>query len=79
MSNDPETMLSAYVKAFASLDPEAVVPFYLLPCTFISPGGVWVVSDDEAALTLAAHMIDHARQQGARSRAGRNPCPCSGS
>jgi hypothetical protein len=59
-------MLNEYVKAFETLEASAVAPFYQLPCTFIRPDGVWVVSDDATAATLAAHLIDHARSQGYR-------------
>ncbi len=62
----PEEMLYEYVKAFETLEASAVTPFYQLPCTFIRPDGVWVVSDDATAATLAAHLIDHARSQGYR-------------
>jgi hypothetical protein len=62
-------MLMSYVRAFETLDASVVVPFYQLPCTFVRPDGVWVVSDHETAVTLAAHLIDHARSQGfARTR-----------
>lgn len=64
MSESPETMLASYVEAFESQDADAVVPFYQLPCSFIRPDGVWVVSDHETAVVLAAHMIDHACNQG---------------
>jgi hypothetical protein len=59
-------MLNDYVKAFETREAPAVTPFYRLPCTFIRPDGVWVVSDDATAMTLAAHLIDHARSQGYR-------------
>jgi len=62
----PEEMLNEYVKAFETLEASAVAPFYQLPCTFIRPDGVWAVSDDATAVTLAAHLIDHARSQGYR-------------
>ncbi len=64
MRDNPEDMLTSYVRAFETMDAHAVVPFYNLPCTFIRPDGVWVVSDHETAVALAAHMIDHARSQG---------------
>jgi ketosteroid isomerase-like protein len=64
MSESPETMLASYVEAFSSQDADAVVHFYQLPCSFIRPDGVWVASDRETAVTVAAHMIDHARNQG---------------
>jgi hypothetical protein len=56
-------MLRDYVGAFETLEAAAVVPFYQLPCTFIRPDGVWIVSDESTALTLAALLIDHARSQ----------------
>jgi len=66
MNTSPTEMLNEYVKAFETLEASAVIPFYQLPCTFIRPDGVWVVSDDATAVTLAAHLIDHARSQGYR-------------
>ena len=66
MDTGPTEMLNDYVKAFETLEASAVTPFYQLPCTFIRPDGVWVVSDDATAATLAAHLIDHARSQGYR-------------
>ena len=63
-SAGPAEMLHAYVRAFKTLEAAAVAPFYQLPCTFIRPDGVWVVSDEATAVTLAAHLIDHARSQG---------------
>jgi hypothetical protein len=65
-------MLNDYVKAFETQEASAVTPFYRLPCTFIRPDGVWVVSDDATAATLAAHLIDHARSQGYRRTETRN-------
>jgi hypothetical protein len=62
----PKEMLSEYVRAFETQEASAVAPFYQLPCTFIRPDGVWVVSDNATAMTLAAHLIDHARSQGYR-------------
>jgi hypothetical protein len=64
MPATPVDMLTAYVRAFETMIAEAVVPFYDLPCTFIRPDGVWVVQDAAAAVTLANHLIDHARSQG---------------
>ena len=67
-SAGPAEMLHAYVRAFETLEAAAVAPFYQLPCTFIRPDGVWVVSDEATAVTLAAHLIDHARSQGYEQR-----------
>ena len=64
MSGTPTDMLTAYVRAFETLRPEAVVPFYDLPCTFVRPDGVWIVQDEAAAVVLVNHLIDHARSQG---------------
>lgn len=67
MGQTPFEMLTAYVLAFESQHADEVVPFYELPCTFIRPDGVWVVSDEATALVLAGHLIEHAQAQGYRS------------
>ena len=64
MSGTPVELLTAYVRAFETLSAEAFVPFYDLPCTFVSPDGVWIVQDGSAAVALVNHLIDHARSQG---------------
>ena len=69
MNATPQEMLEAYVRAFETLRADDVVPFYLLPCTFIRPDGLWVVSDHETALVLANHKIEHALSQGYRRTA----------
>ena len=66
MANDPVEALRAYVKAFETLNPEAVVPFYHSPCIFIAPFGVSVAIDATAAYLTASALIDHARSQGYR-------------
>ncbi|NTU51231.1 MAG: DUF4440 domain-containing protein [Candidatus Aminicenantes bacterium] len=72
MNSSPTEMLNEYVRAFETQEASAVARFYRLPCTFIRPDGVWVVSDDATAATLAAHLIDHARSQGYRRTETRN-------
>lgn len=67
MKQSPLEMLEAYVRAFESLRPDEVIPFYELPCTFIRPDGVWVVQDEATALVLADHLIEHAKAQGYHS------------
>ncbi|MGB5037537.1 MAG: hypothetical protein WBQ66_13060 [Blastocatellia bacterium] len=69
MTATPIEMLEAYVRAFEALRTEDVVPFYVLPCTFIRPDGVWVVSDHETAVVLVNHLIEHALSQGYRRTA----------
>lgn len=64
MPGTPIEMLAAYVRAFETLNAEAVVPFYDLPCTFVRPDGAWVVQDEAAALVLVNHLVEHARSQG---------------
>lgn len=66
MKETPLEMLTAYVRAFETLRAEAVIPFYLVPCTFIRPDGTWVVQDEAAALALAGHLIEYAKGQGYR-------------
>src|SRR5512139_1417662 len=63
MSDNPEETLRAYLRAFESLDPDAVVPFYHLPCMFITPVGVTLVSHADSARGVASTLIDHARSQ----------------
>jgi hypothetical protein len=64
MTQTPLELLTAYVRAFETLSAEAVVPFYDLPCTFVSPDGVWVAQNEATAVALVNHLIDHARSQG---------------
>lgn len=67
MSSTPAETIRAYVLAFATQRVEAIAPFYLLPCTFVRPEGVWIVQDDDAAVTLVRQLLDHAVSQGYRS------------
>ncbi|MFN7986505.1 MAG: hypothetical protein U0529_03475 [Thermoanaerobaculia bacterium] len=60
----PEEMLGAYVRAFEACRTEEVADYYLLPCTFIRPDGVWIVQDMPTALVLVGHLLEHARAQG---------------
>lgn len=64
--SEPEEILRAYLRAFETLDPGALVPFYHLPCMFITSQGVVVVSDAAAALGLATALVQQARAQGYR-------------
>jgi len=66
MEQTPSGMLYGYVRAFETLRPEEVVPFYELPCTFIRPDGTWVVQDEPTARVLVGHLIEHAMGQGYR-------------
>jgi hypothetical protein len=66
IARDPQEALHAYVRAFETLNPEAVISFYHAPCTFIAPFGVTVAADVEAARRIASALIEHARCQGYR-------------
>lgn len=66
MARDPAETLRAYVKAFETLDPEVVLPFYHSPCMFVAPFGVSLAADAEAARRTASALIEHARSQGYR-------------
>ena len=63
MNAKPELTLEAYVRAFESLDADAIVPFYHLPCMFIAATGVTVVPDAAVAHGVASKLIEHARNQ----------------
>lgn len=69
MTTTPAQTLAAYVRAFETLHADEVVPFYLLPCTFVRPDGAWIVQDQPTALVLVNHLIDHAVSQGYRNTA----------
>ncbi len=59
----PEETLTAYVQAFASFVPDAVVPFYHVPCMFIAPGRVTLAPDVDTARAVATMLMEHARSQ----------------
>jgi len=63
LNGKPAETLDAYVRAFESLDSLAVASFYHLPCMFIVPGGVALISDSDAARDLASKLIEQARSQ----------------
>jgi len=64
MRQGPEDVLRDYVRAFESLGADAVVPFYRLPCLFLSRHGPHPVSDPAAARDLVHRLIEQARGQG---------------
>lgn len=61
--NAAET-LDAYVRAFETLDPDQFLPYYHLPCQFITPAGVIPVTDTAMLQLLAAQFVQQARDQG---------------
>ena len=63
MIQHPTDALRAYVRAFESLDPDAVASCYDLPSVFIAPPGVTVVADAESARAMASRLIEHAKSQ----------------
>ena len=63
---NPEDTILEYVQAFQSLDPDAVVPYYGLPCMFISPTNTTVVSDADSARALVSLLIGQAKLQNYR-------------
>ena len=66
MASTPAELLPAYVKAFETLDPTALVPFYHLPCLFLAPGYQGVVAEPAQAQAVVAYLMDQARAQGFR-------------
>ncbi len=63
MTSSPAEVLDAYVKAFESQNVDSVIAYYRLPCTFITPTGVTLVTEPDAARRVAAALIEHARSQ----------------
>jgi hypothetical protein len=72
LSASSADLLTAYVRAFETLNPDAVVPFYHLPCTFIAPQNLFVAPDAETARAVAAHLMEQAKSQGYRRTEIRN-------
>jgi hypothetical protein len=66
MTDSPESAFHAYIRAFETLDPEAALPFYHLPCMFIAPQGVFAAPDANAARTLLSQVMGQLRSQSYR-------------
>ena len=64
MASTPGEMLTEYVRAFETLDPTAFVPYYNLPCMFITPTRLMAVPDAATAQALASELVAQARKQG---------------
>jgi hypothetical protein len=63
MTDRPEAALSAYMRAFETLDPEAALPFYHLPSMFIAPQGVVAATDADTLRALLAQFMGQLRAQ----------------
>ena len=63
MTDSPELAFHAYLQAFETLDPEAALPFYHLPCMFIAPQGVFVAPDIHTARALLSQFMGQLRSQ----------------
>ncbi len=66
MTDGPQSAFEAYIRAFETLDPEPVLPFYHLPCMFIAPQGVFTALDTDAARTLLSRFMGQLRSQSYR-------------
>ena len=53
-----------YFRAFQTLEPKTVVPYYHVPCMFISPRGVFVTSSEADAASMLAEMMGGLRARG---------------
>ena len=63
MTDSPELAFQAYIQAFETLDADAALPFYHLPCMFIAPQGVFAVPDTNTARTLLSQFMGQLRSQ----------------
>ena len=61
MTDSPEVALHAYIRAFETLDPEAVLPFYHVPSMFIGPQGVMAAPDAGTVRALLAQFMGQLR------------------
>jgi hypothetical protein len=66
VNSKPEDVLSAYLAAFASLDPDAIVPFYQIPSIFLTRSGAKIISDAASARATVSTFVEQARNQGYR-------------
>lgn len=60
----PVETLNAYVRAFETLDAAQFASYYHLPCQFITPAGVFAITDDTALQSMLAFAVQQAREQG---------------
>jgi hypothetical protein len=54
------------MRGLETLNPEAALPFYHLPCMFIAPQGVFTAPDAETARTLLSRFMEQQRRQSYR-------------
>jgi hypothetical protein len=76
MANTPTETLTEYVRAFESLDPNAFVPYYNLPCMLITPAGITAVADPATRQALATQLVTQARQHGYKRTEFLGPVDC---
>ncbi len=63
MTDSPEAALEAYIRAFETLDSDAALPFYYVPCMFIAPQGVFPAADANMVRALLDQFMDQLRAQ----------------
>src|SRR5512138_72924 len=66
MTDSPESAFHDYLQAFETLDPEAALPFYHLPCMFIAPQGVFAAPDAITVRALLSQFMGQLRSQSYR-------------
>ena len=59
----PQETLSAYMRAFETLDPAQFLPYYNLPCLVMTPAGTFTATDSASAGAIASQFVQQARQQ----------------
>ncbi|MBI2361429.1 MAG: DUF4440 domain-containing protein [Deltaproteobacteria bacterium] len=55
---------TAYVQAFQTLNPQAVLPYCHVPCMFISPQGVFAMTTLAEVEVLVARMMEGLKARG---------------
>ena len=55
--NDALNAIHDYYRAFSTLELDACVPFFSLPCMFISPQGTWAVANREDLVRVLDSVI----------------------
>lgn len=60
----PEETFKRYLEAFETLDLKQFIPFYHVPCMFITPAGVFTGLDANSISQISDQVVAQAKQQG---------------
>jgi len=76
MAANPTEILTEYVRAFETLDPQNFASYYNLPCIFITPAGATAATDAATVQALAENLVTQARRYGFKRTEVVGPLDC---